>query len=524
MPFACRSALLAILVVTGLAAPVASRAAEVAPEQAQAVARQLRDWLGTLLGNNVAIPPDLLRATAADEQVRLDIPLPLPLLDLRDDANEPTDALISVKIRPLDATRWAIEDLRIPSRIALTPELAADISIHPPRQVFPQGKPGATSNGKTGRPPPTADLEILVRSQNARGIYDTSLQSESRLALAIQGIAIRGTGLGDIQQRTEASIDLYTGLYRLRPNPSGGIDSIADLTMEGYRSVSTDPLIGEMRVASDRVRLRGEINGLMTGQVTQLIQTTIQWGMEAALKPPSSKPDDKLGEAGRAKLKAILTALKNIVAGFTVRESVDGLNVQALGYEGALDRLEFGLEGGAPDGKLAAQADVSLEGLKIPALPVNYIPFVPRKISLRPTVGNIDLAAITALAEEAAAPKADLDAIRDKLKSLLAGNRVTFGMDPLRIQIGETKLTARGELIAIRPMVASGKAEITITGFDALMEMAQKLPEAKQAIPLLALVRGLARAEKEKLVWRLALTEDQKVTINGIDLRKLGAH
>ena len=524
MPFARRSALLAAAFASGLVAPVATRAAEVTPDQAKAVAQQMRDWLGALLGNSIPIPPGLLRATPANEQVRLDIPLPLPLLDLRDAEDKPTDALISVKVRPLDATRWEIEDLRIPSKIAVTPDIATDLSTRPPQKTVPPGKPSATNGNKTSPPAPAADLEIVTRSQNARGVFDTSLQTESRLALAIRGIQVRGSNLGAANQRTEASIDQYTGLYLLRPNPSGGIDSIADVTMEGYRSISTDPLIGEMRMASNRVNMRGEINGLMTGQVTQLIQTTIQWGMEAALAPPPSKPDDKIGEAGRAKLKAILSTLKNIVTGFSVRQSVDGLSVHALGYGGALDRLEFGMDGGAPDGKLAARMDVSLEGLKIPALPATYVPFVPRKIGLRPTISNIDLAAITALAEEAAAPKADLDAIQDKLKALLAGNRVTFGLDPLRIQIGEAELTARGELIAIRPMIASGNAEITITGFDALMELAQKLPEAKQAIPLLALVRGLARAEKEKLVWRLALTEDQKVTINGIDLRKLGAH
>ena len=63
-----------------------------------------------------------------------------------------------------------------------------------------------------------------------------------------------------------------------------------------------------------------------------------------------------------------------------------------------------------------------------------------------------------------------------------------------------------------------------MTGYDALMDRVQKMPEAAQGIPVLALLRGLARTEGDKLVWRLELTEDQKITVNGVDLRKLGGH
>ena len=511
----------------GLAAVTApARAADVTAAEAQDVAKQLREWIGGQLGGGVPIPPDIFRMTPAGAQMRLVVPLPVPVLTMQDGDAKATDALISAALRPLGGTRWAIEDFRMPAVIILTPEAAAGLT-----PATPGGGAGANSGrgarpGPGGRPgaaaPAVPGLEIRIRSQSATGVYDTSLKTESRLEATTQGIVIRSTGLGDPNQRLEATVDRYKGLMQLRPTAAGGVDTISEWTIEGYSSRTTDPTIGEMKMDLQRLHVRGEIAGMMTGQVTTLLQNSVQWGLAAAMQPGPGMTDDPLGDAGRAKLKVIVAALKNLLAGMSVTETVEGARVEVMGMGGGVDKLLFAFGGSAPTNKFGAYMEIGIDGLKVPALPPSYASLLPRSVNVRPTVGNIDVAALTALVEEAAQPKANLDRIRDKLIGLVTGNGVTVGLERLSIDMGTTKLSATGSVTASQPMTANGQAEIIVTGFDALMERIQKMPEAMQIIPALALVRGLGRSDGDKLVWRLVLTEDQKITVNGVDLRKLG--
>ncbi|MSP05269.1 MAG: DUF2125 domain-containing protein [Acetobacteraceae bacterium] len=498
---------------------VSARAADVTAEQAQDVAKQLREWIGGQLGGGLPIPSDIFGMTPAGAQMRLVVPLSLPVLAMQGGDTKATDALISAALRPLGGTRWAIEDLRMPAVISLTPDAAA-----------PFGGPGANSgrgarpapSGRPGAEPTAPGMEIRIRSQSATGVYDTSLKTESRLEATAQGLAIRSSGLGDANQRMEVTVDRYVGLMQLRPTTAGGVDTISEWTMEGYNSRITDPAVGEVKLGIRRVSMRGEIAGLMTGQVTTLLQNAMQWGLAAAMQPGYGMTNDPLGDAGRTKLKVVVAALKGLLVGMTVTQAVEGVQAEMLGVGGGADKVLLGFGGSAPAGKFGAYLDIEVDGLKAPFLPPSYASLLPHSVSLRPTVGNIDVAALTALVEEAAQPKANLDAVGDKLFGLVTGNGVTVGLERLSIDLGTTKLSANGSVTASRPMTAKGQVEIVVTGFDALIERIQKIPEVMEIIPALVLVRGLGRSEGDKLVWRLALTEDQKIMVNGVDLRKLG--
>ena len=518
--FLLASAIALPMAASPLLPPLQAYAADVTPAQAQDVAKQLQDWMSALLGGKVPLPPDLFNVTPAGELYRLTIPVPPGFLVMQDGAGKPTNAIYTAGLRSLGGTRWGIEEFRMPAVITLSPEAAGSLAT---------GLAGASGMGATppgGKPgtaaAPAPGLEIRIRSQSATGVYDTSLKTESRMEVTTQGISVRSIGLGQANQRSEGTVDRFTGLFQLRPTASGGVDSISDWTMDGYAGVSSDPTMGEMKVTVRRIRMRGEIGALMTAQVTSALQTGIQMAMDTAMQIAPANPADKLGDAGRAKLKTIIAALKGVMSGMVMEETIEGISLAMMGQSGSAERVLFMLGGSAPGPKFGAHLELGVDGLKVAGLPPQYADLLPRSVSVRPVVSNIDVVALTALADEAVDPKADMDAIQAKLIGLFTGNGVKVGIERLLIDLGTTKLTATGSLTPTSPMTASGQAEIAMTGYDALMDRVQKMPEAMQAIPVLALVRGLARTEGDKLVWRLAMTDDQKITVNGVDLRKLG--
>jgi len=497
--------------------PIPARAADVTAAQAQDVAKDLQAWLSTLLGGKVPLPPDLFKVTPAGELFRLTLPVPPAALRMEDGTGKATDALYTIGMRPLGGTRWAIEEFRMPAFIALSAEAAGGLA-----SGLAQSSPSTAAPSPGGKPNPP-NFEIRIRSQNATGVYDTALKTESRLEVNTQGISVRSTGMGSPGQRSEGNADRFTGVFQLRPTTSGGVDTISDWTMEGYSSVNFDPSLGDLKFGARRVRMRGEIGAVMTAQFTTILQTAIQGALEASAQPKPT-PDAPLSDANRAKLKTIVTALKGIIAGMGLEETIEGFRLEAMGQNGGADRVLFALGGGAPGGKFGAFLELGVDGLKVSGIPPQFAQLLPRSISLRPVVSNIDVVALTALADAALEPKADFDAIQGKLLSLFTANGVKVGVERLSIDLGSTKLSASGSVTPVSPNSANGKAEIFMTGYDALMDRVQKMPEAAQGIPVLALLRGLARTEGDKLVWRLELTEDQKITVNGVDLRKLGGH
>ena len=58
-------------------------------------------------------------------------------------------------------------------------------------------------------------------------------------------------------------------------------------------------------------------------------------------------------------------------------------------------------------------------------------------------------------------------------------------------------------------------------GFDELTAQARTNPDLQQALPVLIMLRGLAKPDGERLVWDI-VSDGPTVTVNGIDLSQLG--
>lgn len=64
------------------------------------------------------------------------------------------------------------------------------------------------------------------------------------------------------------------------------------------------------------------------------------------------------------------------------------------------------------------------------------------------------------------------------------------------------------------------EGRLSTLGLEALMKQAGKDPELQMVMPFLAIIRGLGRAEGDRMVWDLALTKDQAM-VNGVDVMRM---
>jgi hypothetical protein len=84
--------------------------------------------------------------------------------------------------------------------------------------------------------------------------------------------------------------------------------------------------------------------------------------------------------------------------------------------------------------------------------------------------------------------------------------------------MGYASMVGSGEATVVGPTAIQGTADIIVTHFDALMERAQTLPDPAQAMAVLAMAKGFGKTQGEKTVWHIAVSPDQKVLVNGVDV------
>ena len=509
-----KAALLASAVLFGLSGPAGAQTRTDA--QAQDLSKQLQEWMVSILGPKVPLPPNVVKVSPDGERFRINLPLPPGLVSMQDTAGKPTDALFSAAVRPIGGTRWRVEAFDMPALAQLSPESAAALGAL--SGGMPNNTPGNKPSGTAGGPAAAPKAEFRIRSQSASGMFDTSLATESRLEWRMEGITYTAENLGG-QADGRTTTDIYTGTTRLSPARGGGIDIASEGVIEGYSQVSTNATMGPMRIMAKRMQVRGELGALMTNQITNIIQTIVGLGMDAQAGGSDPKRQEAAKKDG---LRKVIALMKGIMGGLSVEETVEGLEVEMMGQRGGAGRLAVAFGSAAPTDKFKAFLEIGLDGLKVSGLPPQFADLMPRSIVLRPTIGNIDVKALTALAEEAAADNADAPAVERKFMALITTGGTELGMERLSIDLGFARLQASGTATMISQDWFKGQGEIAVTGFDALMDRAQKMPEAAQAVPALALLKGLGKTEGDRLVWRLSLTDDKKVLVNGMDLAKLG--
>jgi hypothetical protein len=497
-----KHALLASVFTLGLTTQ--GYAADVTADQARAVSDQLRGFLAGLLTDRVKIPADLMTVTPAGEAYAIELRSAEGPIARSDEAGKPTTAWMTATVRPEDGTRWHVDSLKLPSSFRLSPEGAAALAgLMPSDPATP------------ARPP--ASLEWQVRTQSATGVYDTAAATDSRLDFRMEGISYQSKNFGSgLDSHTTA--EKLAGWYVLHPAKTGGLDYSTEATLDGYASVTTNPATGEVQFKARHIAVRAQTGSFMAGQAGDLIRTLIGMGLDANAAEAKGAAKDDDGKAAKVALRAMIAALKGIMTGATLDETFEGIVVKAGPGAGSAERAGLSIGGEAPGDTFKAFMEISVGGLKITGLPPDMVDFVPQSFVVRPIVSNIDLKALTQLASDASADGADPDEATAQLLALLTGGGVKIGFEHLDADLGYASMTGTGEATIVGPNAVQGTADIVVTGLDALILHARKLPNAAQSMAMLAMAKGFGKTQGDKTVWHIAISPDNKILVNGVDM------
>lgn len=492
-----RTLLLASAATLSLSA--AGQAADVTEAQAQDLGARLRTWMSGLVANRLPIPAEAFSVTPAGENYKISIPVPGTVLSMTDAAGKPVSALLTYQIRPMEGTRWRIESLTLPSSIVLAPEAAATLK-------------DTTSNDATPA------VEVRIHAHTASGVYDVAQTSESRLDYRMEGLTYNLRNLNPAAGDSAVTVDRLSGTQWLTPAAGGAVDYKVDGVMEGYKTTMTHPASGAVRLAARRIVVHAEATGLMTGQISDFLRNGVSLAMDAQAAGGKIE-DPKVKKEGALRAIALL---KNIMRGMRVEEGFEGIALEVAGQKVSLGKAMLAFGGEAPASRFSAFMELGLDDLKIPTLPPQFADLTPRSASIRPSVANIDLKALTALVEALTEEDPDTDALQGKLLTLMTNGDVLLGIEQLTIDLGFASLRASGKGTFLSPVSGRAEGRVVVTGFDALMERARAMPEAEQALPALALIKGFGKSDGDKVTWDIRYSENNQLLVNGVDVLKMG--
>ena len=156
-----------------------------------------------------------------------------------------------------------------------------------------------------------------------------------------------------------------------------------------------------------------------------------------------------------------------------------------------------------------------LDSLTIDDLPPALALYVPKHFAIHPTLSNLDVAQLTKLGIDAGT-KQPPDQHPD-LKPLFAHGGIVFGFDSLALDLAGAEFSGNGKFTMSAPTTVAGEADISARGLDDLLVHAQADPMLQRAVPVLILLKGIAKTTGDRALWQVTLANG-KTLVNGVDL------
>ena len=455
--------------------------AQATPDRAASLQHQIQDWLQTTIGSALAIARSPVQVTAAGDHYDLALPL-----GVRPDA--PT---MTGKMTDAGNGRWAVDDVRIPSPSVFHFELP------------PSKKPGA----------PTGEITTTttVGDQSQHILFDPTFATPSTWTSAIKDLSAATTG-PTLTQLLHA--DSAIGASTMTPTTDGRVDVAMNSSLDGYTTkISTEQNAEPITIAMGKATLVATILGLSRERSLELIQTTAKLSAPASPgKPASVKPLD------RDAALALIATLADLATGVSFDEKATDIAVTTQGMSGSLKMFALGFASKADGGKLDAQFPLAAEGLTLPELGLGSMAqLIPTKLSLTPTIASVPTSAVMKMARKLA-DKQDPD--DSDVASLFSDGPINAGIDNFKLDIAGSSFAGSIKVLASSPNVFSGTGQITADNIDQLQQTMAADPQTSQVVPLLIFLKGVGRAEQNRLVWDIVYRE-RHLLVNGQDMTAL---
>ena len=481
----------------GLAAALAAMMAaaparaQVTAEQALALQTTLRNWAAGLLTPLIQAAAVPVAVSADGARYRLEY---APGSGVIPGFTVTSAGNAVALVRPLDGTRWAIEDFTLPSDFEATFDL--------------------------GGPAMSGRMAMHIGEQKFRAEFDPTLATPSRSEGVLSNIVQTVQGEQGPQTTRIARV---TGDSTWTPAGPDTINAAVNSAMEGYAADTTLPDGTKLAytIANTRLTLRAE--GVDMARVGTMVRaaSSLTSDIRAELTgkvPGASAPTD----AQRATMRTLVQALAATFTRIEGKEELTGMKFAAGGMEGTLAKLELGSAIGAPGGNAEFRLRIGVEGFDSAVIPPGAIRgLVPRRVVLAPRISGMPKSTLMDFLSHAIDVAGDPDAELDSdAMQMLADNPLTIGIDELLVELGLGRLTGTGQVQVSSPTEITGAAELRMTGLDPLIRLLGQLPETKMAVPVAIILKGIGKVEGSETVWRIAYA-DGKTTVNGTDLAAL---
>jgi hypothetical protein len=477
------------LVLAALLVPGAAMAQSVTPEQATQLRLQLNDWIAGLLGPSVKLPDLPLKVTADGDHYDLS----LPILGLEVPTGDPA---MSAELRPLDGGRWSLEKARFPGTgsFAITlPDTGAS--------------PGGPMKGT-----------YSVGKQDLHATIDPSFASPSTSHTEMEAFAV---AMDAPKRHQEEHIDRMVGDAVLTPAKDGRLDMKSEATVEGWKSAALDDNKPAMAFGAKRVHMTSQAEGIDREHAANLVSAVAAFIGAMPNGPEKQDGKTNLPPLAKAQLQLVTAAMEDLVSSVSVQESLDDMQVEIAGKGGAtIKHLQLGFGGDAPDKTLHAWLDIGFDGLDSPTMPPQFATYLPKHFEIKPTLSGVPTAVLRKLAMDVSADDPTKQPMGPDIAAIFASGGAVIGLETLSFDLGPATLKGTGDVTVTSPSTWRGQAHVVATGFDQLTAQARENPDLQQALPVLVMMRGLAKPDGNKLVWDIA-SEGPKLTVNGMDMSAL---
>jgi hypothetical protein len=479
-----RSCLFATLFV-----PSVASAQTVSPEQATALREQLNGWFGGLLGPSIKLPELPLKVTANGDHYDLS----WPITGL---TSPPGDAAATANLRPLDGGRWSLENVMLP-----------------PAGSFTLAMPETS----TGPGAPTK-VTFTIGKQDTHGTIDPGFTTPTTYHSDISALGFTADAP---KRHQEEHVDRIYSEIVLKPAPDGRLDLLSDSAANGWKSAQQGENGLAMALGAETVHMTTRAEGISREHVASFVSAV--GGLMGAMPKGQAEKDDKKGlpPLAKAQLRLIIAAMQDIVSSISMHETIDNMQVEIAGVGGAtVKQLQLGFGGSAPDGKLRLWLDIAFDGVNSPTMPPQLATYLPRHFEIKPTLSGVQTAVLRKLAMDASDDDAAKHPIAPDIAAIFADGGAEVGLEVLSFDLGPAKLQGTGHVTVLSPTAWRGEAHVTATGFDELATQARENPDLQQALPVLIMMRGLAKPDGDKLVWDI-VSEGPKLSVNGMDMSAL---
>ena len=433
--------------------------------QNDAVADQLGRGLAALLGTEGSFPRGLLTVHDDGEAYNVTIQSASNVVVRTDESGQTTERWLSAVVRPEGRTRLRFDRATFPASIRLTPEAAIQLA-------------GVIGPGWPSRPADEPMIALRTQSRSLSGLYDNDPGRDSRFELRAEGIEFDTRHFAGWPDR-HVEIGRATGLSRFRQTSTGVANIGAEVTLDGYTSVTENPVLGALRVSARQVLTAGEIGSVMPGRLTAAV---------TAIFARDSDPAARM-----AGLRLLVPGTGGVIGNIKLDETLEGLDIRGRAGAATIDRAHFSIGAGATAGKLQLFMELATGGLRFPDLPPQYNVFVPRTVTIRTAFSNLDAVAADRLLQDLSFPDTgpNLAAAKPINFTGLSGARLRF--EYFDADLGFATVTASFDATVGESGGLKGQAEVAVTGLDELMKQVQGLPNSGRVMAALATLKGLGR-------------------------------